>query len=63
MNRFTAYDDNLTPYVIVLGTAEDRAEGLGTEDGRKVTRIERGEYDILDAGETIRVWSDDPKGP
>jgi hypothetical protein len=64
MNRFMAYDDELTPYAILRGMTDDGASRcLMTEDGRQVMRIDRGEYDIICPKGKIRVWSDDPNGP
>jgi hypothetical protein len=36
---------------------------LRTGDGRHVSRIDQGTYEIIDGMETTRIWSDDPQAP
>lgn len=64
MDSFIAVDDDGNELVIrKVSVAGDVSATLMTDDGRHVTRIAKGAYQIIDGNDVIYIWSGDPDAP
>jgi hypothetical protein len=75
--KFSGTDDDGNSYTVLMLRGQHRTfdqhhgeewvdDALGelqTEDGRAVSPVSRGVYDIIDGTEAIRITSDDPDAP